>query len=111
FGSYGPHFRCRPARCIRDHGDASSESDAAPRSFPLTNIYRHEPLDVSALRCAWWNIVFPAAESDSSAALLRDWGGRGTIAVHIDHFASVALVWWTSHQDRKSTRLNSSHQI
>src|SRR5213080_4357557 len=79
---------------------ATSDSELATRSFPLTNICGNEPFNLPALRRAWWNIVFPAAELDSSSALLGDSGGRGTIAIHIDHFSSVALVRWTHHQLR-----------
>jgi len=43
---------------------------------------------------------FSAAEFDSSSTLLGDCGGRGTVAIHIDNFSSVALVGWTRHQLR-----------
>src|SRR3712207_8838932 len=78
-----------------------------PRStlFPYTTLFR------SRLRPDVWAKGGDYAGADlPEAAVLRRWGGQAVVLPYLDGHSTTALVERSrSKEDRKSTRLNSSH--
>src|SRR5207244_8014321 len=106
-----------PARGLPSHGRNAERARmhwTTPRVARPRGVGRHRPVERPAVKLCLAAVVLAVA----SLAACANGGGHGTATIWItrDRGSHVLLVGHvpaglTAMQDRKSTRLNSSHQI